>query len=169
MAGEVAETMGERFKRLQESVCASIEQSGWAQSAAAIAAMQELSHDPAFAEYVLGLEGQNTRLKQQIRECDARIVNQRWNLHHMQVWVKDAAGWIQAYRDKLGRDDGLTAIDELQSQLTAAQSERDEARREVKLLTDDKSRLMDRIEQLERSKAAMQNRIDRLINELEGR
>jgi predicted nuclease with TOPRIM domain len=60
-------------------------------------------------------------------------------------------------------------ICDLHSQLTAAQSERDEARREAKLLADDKSRLMDRIEQLERSKAAMQNRIDRLINKLEGR
>lgn len=57
--------------------------------------------------------------KQHATNCDKRIENQRNELAHMQVWVKDANGWIQAYREALGRDDGLTAIKEMHATLTA--------------------------------------------------
>jgi len=95
MAGDVVETMGERFKRLQAEL------SGGRSNPSARLAFATLVHGPAFAEYVLGLE-------QRLEHATQAIM--------------------------LGEDETLKRMYVAESQLTAAQSERDEARREVERL-----------------------------------
>jgi hypothetical protein len=60
MAGEVVETLGEKLKRLQAELL------GGRSNPFARLAFATLVHDPAFADYVLGLERENRQLREQL-------------------------------------------------------------------------------------------------------
>ena len=126
MAGEVTETMGERLKRLQEAAAKERWYAEFMDSEMTLP-HEELHGfvvDPAFAEYVLGLERMLRRCCTAVTEMTGDEQTDANRLGEAMSHWQEADSYVN---DKFCDMECRAA--QAESQLTAAQSERDEARR----------------------------------------